>query len=540
MKRLWNLLGRNRGLFLFTLAVDIGFCGVCVVVSLVSGDLVDTVAAGAARSGGVILLFLILSLFRILLSLASFRLKESLRIRQKQYMRGRAFDAFSRESGKGREEIASFVSYLNNDIPALAEQYFIGQIDILECVFLILFSAVSLFVTHWALALIILTISVLIVYIPETMRSRGGQAREACSREMARYNTLLGSFLGGLGILKTYRYRERACRLLDGADEAVVKSEFGRLKWQVSIRRVTTSLQVLKSVLILSVGVALIYFGRIETGGLIAVIQLADLIGSPIEVLAYLQHSRNEVLPLVERFEGLADAAGRPEAPEDAGETEAAPLSVCHVSCRADGLQILEDVSAVFEPGKKYMISGPSGSGKSTLLRLMAGVGDLPWEGEILLGERGIRSLGGAAYYRRVCPVFQEPYMFFATLEENIKLGREIPESLYRDVISRLNLEYLLERYRGQEMSPERIELLSGGERQRIALARAMVGRPEIYLLDEVTSALDQENARRIEAELLRERAAVIHVCHKPNPELLSGYDGHYIMEGGRLSPVSE
>ena len=63
-----------------------------------------------------------------------------------------------------------------------------------------------------------------------------------------------------------------------------------------------------------------------------------------------------------------------------------------------------------------------------------------------------------------------------------------------------------------------------------------MVGNPEVYLLDEVTSALDASNSEAIEEMLLREDAMVIHICHKSNPKLLSLYDDKFIMSDGHLS----
>ena len=143
------------------------------------------------------------------------------------------------------------------------------------------------------------------------------------------------------------------------------------------------------------------------------------------------------------------------------------------------------------------------------------------------------------AYYESICPVFQEPYLFYATLEDNICVGRPIPRDIYLDVIRKLNLEYLLDRYHGQELTPERMETLSGGERQRVALARAMVGRPSVYLLDEVTSALDQANAELVERLLLEEPSMVLHICHKPNPALRDRYDGIYELSDGVLTPVN-
>lgn len=276
-----------------------------------------------------------------------------------------------------------------------------------------------------------------------------------------------------------------------------------------------------------------------EIGSLVAVIQLSEVISAPIEVLASLRHSRNEVLPLLEQYNAMTGCRTASRCTREAQAGAPERLLLDHVSYCAEDVTILRDVSAQFLAGRKYLITGESGSGKSTLLRLLAQTGDLRYGGEIFYNQQALRSIAYASYYEQVCPVFQEPYLFYATLRDNICLGRPIATEVYDDIVRKLRLEHLLDRCRGQELTPEIMETLSGGERQRVALARAMVGRPAVYLLDEVTSALDQDSAGAVEQLLLNEPAMVIHICHKPNPALAAQYDGRYVMAHGVLTPAT-
>jgi len=127
--------------------------------------------------------------------------------------------------------------------------------------------------------------------------------------------------------------------------------------------------------------------------------------------------------------------------------------------------------------------------------------------------------------YGKMGIVFQEPYLFGFSLKENIIMGRNVKDSDYEAILKKLNLGYLLERFSDVELDTEMVAKLSGGEKQRIALARAMVGKPQVYLLDEITSSLDEQNAREMEEILLAEDAMVLYVCHKIIPELKGQYE---------------
>lgn len=174
-------------------------------------------------------------------------------------------------------------------------------------------------------------------------------------------------------------------------------------------------------------------------------------------------------------------------------------------------LSVLRNIALDIEPGEFVSVVGASGCGKSTLLRLIIGL-DTDYDGDILLDGRRIEGPGPE---RGI--VFQEPRLFpWLTVEDNVALGLDasgaVPRQRERSVAENIALVGLT----GFEKAyPHQ---LSGGMAQRAAIARALVNRPEILLLDEPLGALDSLTRAYLQKELLRiwqqERVTVIMVTH--------------------------
>lgn len=175
MRKILHNLAENKIYFSLTLLVGILFSGVSVLAPTVSGDMLTAFTQDAAAGRRLLLLYLLVGLCQIALSLLDAYMGMQFQLRQKRLMRRAVFRAFSRADTAGQEKRAAFVSYVNNDIPTLVEQYFSGTIDIIKCVFILLFSAVSMLSVHWALALIVFAASGLIILCPRTMRKTGGR-----------------------------------------------------------------------------------------------------------------------------------------------------------------------------------------------------------------------------------------------------------------------------------------------------------------------------------------------------------------------------
>ncbi|MCW0939093.1 iron ABC transporter ATP-binding protein FetA [Pantoea sp. RG18] len=192
-------------------------------------------------------------------------------------------------------------------------------------------------------------------------------------------------------------------------------------------------------------------------------------------------------------------------------------LDVQDVAFSVGDRQLLKPVSLQLYQGDCVLLTGPSGSGKSTFLKILASL-ITPTSGQLFFRNSDITTLRAEAYRQQVSYCFQTPQLFGQTVYDNLAL----PWQIRRQKPRRDKLVAALESVNlSPDMLNKPVEQLSGGEKQRVGLLRNLQFMPEVLLLDEVTSALDEENRlsvlsliNRIAAE---EKVAVVRISHDVN-----------------------
>ncbi|MGW0802891.1 ABC transporter ATP-binding protein [Nonomuraea sp. NPDC002799] len=311
--------------------------------------------------------------------------------------------------------------------------------------------------------------------------------------------------------LETERFQRRAHELRD-ANIAV-----GRVRGLFD--PMLEALPTLGVLAVLAVGATRLSAGAIDSGDLVQVAYLFTLLAFPIRALGWVLAELPRSVVGWQRVQAVLDATGSMEYGQ-AATTSAAPaaLAVRGVSYAYGQAEVLHDVTFDVPAGRTVALVGPTGSGKSTLVNLLVRLVD-PGAGRVLLDGEDLRELAYGGIAESVALVPQQTFLFDETVRGNIALGIDAADE---DVWAALRLAQA-DGFVGRLASGldtrvgERGTTLSGGQRQRLALARAVVRRPRLLILDDATSSVDPQ----VEAKILyglrdaAEAATVVVVAYR-------------------------
>lgn len=271
-------------------------------------------------------------------------------------------------------------------------------------------------------------------------------------------------------------------------------------------------------------------------GTLVTANSLTSFIIGPLRSVSTAMINLHSCLGIRKRVES---AMNPPE--ETVGEevTEAVtPIQFSHVSFTYPNAEkpALRDVNFTVKAGEKIVLIGASGSGKSTLAKLLYRYYD-GYSGSILVGGRELSTLSTESYRRRVAMLPQSPFVFSDTLYNNLCLFEKFTDSEVETAISLAGLgDFVAQLPNGlQTELSENGRNLSGGQIQRIALARALLRRSEVILVDEATSSLDTATTSEIMAQLLSLPATVLVITHDSFGEYMHDFDSVLTVRDGEV-----
>jgi ATP-binding cassette subfamily B protein len=247
--------------------------------------------------------------------------------------------------------------------------------------------------------------------------------------------------------------------------------------------------------------------GRISVGSLFAMLSYVLMLNAPVSHLGFLVNlaatasaSASRVFEIIDMPNEVQEAADACDLTEMRGEVRFADVSFSY----REGRSTLNNINFVAEPGRVIALIGPTGSGKSTITNLIPRFYD-PTSGRVLIDGIDIRTVKLKSLRRRIGMVLQSPFLFNATIAENIAYGR--PGAPIEEIESAAKAaaahEFIMSFPKGYQTAVgERGVTLSGGQKQRIAIARALLYDPRILILDDSTSSVDTETEHLIQQAL--------------------------------------
>ncbi len=319
-----------------------------------------------------------------------------------------------------------------------------------------------------------------------------------------------------------------------------ISMQFRVGKISITAKSITQLLERLMTVILIWTGASLVFDSTITVGALIAFQMLAGRVTSPLVRLVGLINQYQEAALSVEKIGTVMNAK-----PEWGADRHGAMVSLQgdivfdKVSFRysPDLPEALKQISLTIPANTVLGIVGPSGSGKTTFTRMLQKV-YFPTSGTIRINNCYLNELDTAHLRRNMGVVLQESFLFNATIAENIKAGQA--KASRGEIINAAILagadEFIVKLPQGYDTYLEEGAMnLSGGQRQRLAIARALLTKPQILIFDEATSALDPESERIVRQNIrdMAKNRTVLIVSHRLS--MLKDADAILVFDGGDI-----
>jgi ABC-type multidrug transport system fused ATPase/permease subunit len=328
------------------------------------------------------------------------------------------------------------------------------------------------------------------------------------------------SFDGALVVKSLGRESEETARFATTADRLrAVNTSVGRLRGLFD--PVIEALPTVAVLAVLLLGTQRVATGAIEPGTVVQVAYLLTIIAFPVRAIGWLLGEMPRSVIGSRRVQRVLDASGSMPYGESTlvGDqplaVQATDLSYGYLP----DVPVLDELALDVSPGRVLAMVGATGAGKSTLVALLVRLVD-PLAGQVRLDDVDARSLSAGVLPSAGSVVLQQAFLFDDSVRGNVTLGEPFDDAQVWQALAVAQAEQFVRALPAglDTMIGERGTTLSGGQRQRLALARALVRRPRLLVLDDATSAVDPDVEQRILAGLRSSARSttVVVVAHRP------------------------
>ena len=398
-----------------------------------------------------------------------------------------------------------------------------------------------MFLQNWKLALISIVMIPLASISAKTLGKRIGKVTTEAQEKSGYLTTYLVELFKNHKLIKIF---QKETMEVNRADKHLAQLKDKNKKIQTVFVRLSPIMETLTG---LMVAILIFYAGKLMAKGEVDINNFFSFLAAmmlayqPVRSLSTLNMVINQGLSAASRIIPIIDQENKIK-----NSNNAKPLSIKNAQINFNNLNFsyeieegktLESVNLEFEGGKMTSLVGHSGSGKSTILNLIPRFYDAQ-SGDISIDGQSIYNVTIESLRNEISMVSQETTLFDDTIKNNIKYGRE--NATDEEVFQAAKLSYcdefisnLPNKY--ETLIGENGVRLSGGEKQRLSIARAMMKKSSIILLDEATSSLDSETESKIQnaLKILTKDKTTIVIAHRLSTILNS--NNIYVIDSGKI-----
>lgn len=458
--------------------------------------------------------------------------------RAMQQYRDYAFSRLTQKSLRSfsKEGTALYVSALTNDCTSIENNYLAATFTLIELLFCFLGALIMMLYYSPVMLVLAVALSFLPVAVSMTAGNRLTEQEKEISKKNERFVSIVNELLSGFPVIKSFRAETQASRLFSQRNEQAEEAKKNKRRTEQLISLLANDAGIIAQMGIFLAGAWLAISGKGVTAGVVIVfVQLMNYILNPISQVPLLWSNRKAAIALMEKLSDALSENVREEGREKLnGFSEKIEVKDLTYGYEPES-HVLKDLDVQFDAGKSYAIVGGSGSGKSTLLNLLMGSSS-NYQGEICIDGVSIKNIESESLYQLMTSVQQNVFVFNDTIRNNVTMFHEFSDKEVTLALERSGLSELIEK-RGEDfVCGENGANLSGGERQRISIARALLRKSPILLVDEATAALDAATARAVSFSILNLVGMTrIVVTHRLEEAILRRYDKILVMKNGTI-----
>lgn len=431
-----------------------------------------------------------------------------------------------------------YMSTISNDLKMVEDDYFKSIFMLIGSFVSFIGSIISLFILSYKITIILIILSLFTILIPKVFQNKLSKKREIYSGSLEKFTEKIKDIFTGFETIKNFNIGDKIFDEYSTLNLTVEKNKFNFNIYNSFASLIAEIIGGLMFVSVFILGVYLTIKGEITLGTAIACVQLANNVVEPVySGLQYLNEIKS-VKGISNKILNISKNNLIPNNNASSKKSFENSIKFKNVSFRyEDNKPVLENITLDIFKNKKYAFVGMSGSGKSTILRLLLKQYD-NYTGSIMIDDVSIRDINADDIYSMESVIQQNVFLFDDTIKNNITLFSNYNENDINKAIKISGLEPVINKLENGIESPigENGNLISGGEKQRISIARSLLRKSPILILDEATASLDNETAYSIEDTILdMKNTTLISVTHKLWGSLLNKYDKIFVIQDGKI-----